>query len=83
MRKKFVKLQRQLEDYDISNDLLAVKLRMTLPTLRSRLNGTQSWKSDEIILICQLADIRQDQVGEFFFPDLEPVVINIKGGKTA
>lgn len=83
MRRKFYKLQRQLEDYDISNDLLAVKLRMTLPTLRSRLNGTQSWKSDEIILICQLADIRQDQVGEFFFPDLEPVVINIKGGKTA
>lgn len=83
MRRKFYKLQRRLEDYDISNDLLAVKLRMTLPTLRSRLNGTQSWKSDEIILICQLADIRQDQVGEFFFPDLEPVVINIKGGKTA
>lgn len=83
MRRKFYKLQRQLEDCDISNDLLAVKLRMTLPTLRSRLNGTQSWKSDEIILICQLADIRQDQVGEFFFPDLEPVVINIKGGKTA
>ncbi|MCI6958966.1 MAG: DUF739 family protein [Oscillospiraceae bacterium] len=83
MRRKFYKLQRRLEDCDISNDLLAVKLRMTLPTLRSRLNGTQSWKSDEIILICQLADIRQDQVGEFFFPDLEPVVINIKGGKTA
>lgn len=83
MRRKFLKLQRRLEDYDISNDLLAVKLRMTLPTLRSRLNGTQSWKSDEIILICQLADIRQDQVGEFFFPDLEPVIINIKGGKTA
>lgn len=83
MRRKFLKLQRRLEDYDISNNLLAVKLRMTLPTLRSRLNGTQSWKSDEIILICQLADIRQDQVGEFFFPDLEPVVINIKGGKTA
>lgn len=83
MRRKYLKLQRRLEDYDISNDLLAVKLRMTLPTLRSRLNGTQSWKSDEIILICQLADIRQDQVGEFFFPDLEPVVINIKGGKTA
>ena len=83
MRKKFYKLQRRLEDCDISNDLLAVKLRMTLPTLRSRLKGTQSWKADEIILICQLADIRQDQVGEFFFPDLEPVVINIKGGKTA
>lgn len=83
MRRKFYKLQRQLEDCDISNNLLAVKLRMTLPTLRSRLNGTQSWKSDEIILICQLADIRQDQVVEFFFPDLEPVVINTKGGKTA
>lgn len=83
MRRKFYKLQRRLEDCDISNDLLAVKLRMTLPTLRSRLKGTQSWKADEIILICQLADIRQEQVGEFFFPDLEPTVINIKGGKTA
>lgn len=69
MRKKFYKLQRRLEDCDISNDLLAVKLRMTLPTLRSRLKGTQSWKSDEII-ICQLAEIAPEQIGEFFFPDL-------------
>lgn len=83
MRKKYLKLQRRLEDYDISNDLLAVKLRMTLPTLRSRLKGTQSWRSDEIILICQLADIRQEQIGKFFFPELEPAIINIKGGRTA
>ena len=83
MRRKFLKLQRRLEDCDISNDLLAVKLRMTLPTLRSRLKGTQSWRSDEIILICQLADIRQEQIGEFFFPDFEPAIINIKGGRTA
>lgn len=70
MRKKFYKLQRRLEDCDISNDLLAVKLRMTLPTLRSRLKGTQSWKSDEIIIICQLAEIAPEQIGELFFPDL-------------
>lgn len=70
MRRKFYKLQRRLEDCDISNDLLAVKLRMTLPTLRSRLKGTQSWKSDEIIIICQLAEIPPDQIGELFFPDL-------------
>lgn len=70
MRKKFLKLQRRLEDYDISNELLAVKLRMTMPTLRSRLKGTVGWKSEEIITICRLIDIAPEQIGEFFFPDL-------------
>ena len=47
MRKKFYKLQRRLEDYEVTNDLLAVKLKITAPTLRARFKGTQGWKYSE------------------------------------
>ena len=70
MRKKFYKLQRRLEDYEVTNDLLAVKLKITAPTLRARFKGTQGWKYSEIITICLLVEIQPGEIGEYFFPDL-------------
>lgn len=70
MRKKFYKLQRRLEDYEVTNDILAVKLKITAPTLRARFKGTQGWKYSEIITICLLVEIQPGEIGEYFFPDL-------------
>ena len=81
MYRKFLKLQRRLEDYDIPIPLLAIKLRVSMPTLRSRLRGASGWRYEEITAICRLTDIRPDQIGEFFFPDLLPAVV--KGGRSA
>ena len=40
-------------------------------TMSARMNGHQPWTSKEIAAICELLDIRQDEIGELFFPTVE------------
>ena len=40
-------------------------------TMSARMNGHQPWTSKEIAAICELLDIRQDEIGEYFFPEVE------------
>lgn len=40
-------------------------------TMSARMNGHQPWTSKEIVAICELLDIRQDEIGELFFPTVE------------
>ena len=39
-------------------------------TMSARMNGHQPWTSKEIAAICELLDIRQDEIGELFFPEV-------------
>ncbi len=42
-------------------------------TLSSRLHGDSAdgWTEKEIIAICRMMDIPQEEVGEYFFPEIE------------
>ena len=39
-------------------------------TMSARMNGHQPWTSKEIAAICELLDIKQDEIGEYFFPEM-------------
>lgn len=53
-------------DQDIAN---AIGIR--IDTISKRMNGHKPWTSKEIAAICELLDIRQDEIGELFFPTVE------------
>ena len=40
-------------------------------TMSARMNGKKPWTSAEIAAACDLLDIRQDEIGEYFFPAVE------------
>lgn len=39
-------------------------------TMSARMNGKKPWTSAEISAACDLLDIRQDEIGELFFPEM-------------
>ena len=39
-------------------------------TMSARMNGHKPWTSKEIAAMCELLDIRQDEIGELFFPEV-------------
>ena len=36
------------------------------------MNGAQPWVADEISALCRLLCIPQEQIGYYFFPEVEP-----------
>lgn len=40
-------------------------------TLSKRMNGRQPWTSTEIESACELLGIQQDEIGKYFFPQVE------------
>ena len=40
-------------------------------TMSGRMQGHNPWTSAEITAMCELLDIRQNEIGELFFPSLE------------
>lgn len=42
------------------------------PTFSRRMNGAQPWVADEISALCRLLCIPQEQIGYYFFPEVEP-----------
>nr|DAO48169.1 MAG TPA: Protein of unknown function (DUF739) [Caudoviricetes sp.] len=39
--------------------------------MSGRMQGHNPWTSAEITAMCELLDIRQEEIGELFFPSLE------------
>ena len=40
--------------------------------LSRRIRGAAPWPSDEVAAICKIVGIPQEQIGYYFFPDVEP-----------
>ena len=40
-------------------------------TMSGRMHGNQPWTSTEIAAMCELLGIRQNEIGEYFFPRVE------------
>lgn len=50
---------------------VADAIGMTHGTLSTRMQGKSVWRADEISKICELLNIKQENVGRLFFPDIE------------
>lgn len=74
MRKPYLKLRRRIEDAGLDWKSLSSQTGVPYSTLKDHANtpetaGTWRWK--EIILICKVVGIPQEQIGEYFFPCVE------------
>ena len=63
-KKPFLKLRRLYEDEGLLSGI-------PLDTLKGRLNAPEDkgrWKACEIVKICKVLHIPQEQIGAYFFP---------------
>lgn len=67
----FWRLRTRFRDYGLFDAELAQVTGIAQSTLSRRMRGAQPWTSDEIKTICQVLNIPQEQIGAYFFPDLE------------
>lgn len=74
MKKPYLKLRRLIEDEGLEIQELAERTSIPRSTLYERVNmpenaGKWSWK--EIVAICTVLHIPQEQIGAYFFPKVE------------
>lgn len=72
--KHFLKLRRLAEDQDMGTEELAARAGINPRTLRNRFGSEESggtWLWKEIVGICKVLHIPQEQIGEYFFPKVE------------
>ena len=67
----FWRLRARFRDYGLFDSELAQTTGIAQSTLSRRMRGTMPWTSDEIKPICRVLNIPQEQVGAYFFPDIE------------
>lgn len=70
-KKPFLKLRRLYEDEGFLQKELAEQSGIPLDTLKGRLNAPEDkgrWKACEIVKLCKVLHIPQEQIGEYFFP---------------
>ena len=74
----YLKLARLIEDEGYENRELAAMVGMGPGTLSGRLHPKEDgndrpkeWRHYEIIAICKVLHIPQEQIGEYFFPAVE------------
>lgn len=72
MKRKYESLVRRAEDMGIEyvRDLGEI-VGLTPQSISSRLNGRSGWQPDEVVKLCQALDIPQEEVGKYFYPELE------------
>ena len=53
-------------DYEVSRES-----GISQPTFSRRMMGAMPWTSDEIAALCRVLGIPRQQIGDYFFPDVE------------
>lgn len=74
VRKPFLKLRRLYEDAGLKQYELSEVSGIPDDTLKIRLNTPEdkcSWRACEIVKLCKVLHIPQEQIGEYFFPKVE------------
>ena len=71
MYQPFHKLRVRFAECEMRQGDVAQAAGMAKSTMTARMKGYQPWTSAEITAMCELLDIRQDEIGELFFPSLE------------
>lgn len=73
-KKPFLKLRRLIEDQGLEQQELAAMAGISTRTLSKRLNAPEDdggWLCKEITAICKAVGISQEQIGEYFFPEVK------------
>ena len=71
MYQPYHKLRVRFAEMEMRQGDVAQSAGMAKSTMTARMQGKQPWTSAEITAMCELLDIRQDEIGELFFPSLE------------
>lgn len=74
MKKPYLKLRRRIEDEGLEQKQLAALAGIGYRTLNRRLNAPESkgeWDNKEIVAICRVVGISQEEIGEYFFPTIK------------
>lgn len=66
----FWKLRAKFRECGMFDNEVAQATGIANPTFTRRMQGKRPWLSSEIAAICQLLGIPQEQIGEYFFPDI-------------
>lgn len=74
INRNFIKLRRLAEDQGFGIQELAAQTGMGTRTLHTRFENKKpgnSWRSAEIAAVCKVLHIPQEQIGMYFFPEIE------------
>lgn len=74
MKKPYLKLRRRMEDEGLELRDVAAMTGIGYSTLSGRICAQESqgkWLWREVVAICKVLGIPQEQIGEYFFPCVE------------
>lgn len=74
LNRNFKKLRRLTEDAGLLQGELAKQIGVSESCLSGRMNSPEAdggWRSCEIVAICKVLHIPQEQIGMYFFPEIE------------
>ncbi len=74
MKKPYLKLRRRIEDEGLDFQELAAQTGIGYSTILKKLGEPESgkkWLGREIVAICRVVGISQEEIGEYFFPCLK------------
>ena len=63
----YSKLLGRIREYGYTQKTLATAVGMSLSQLNQCLNGKSNFKHKYIIAICKVLDIRNDEIGAYFY----------------
>lgn len=73
MKKPYLKLRRLIEDEGFRQREFGKLVGIPESTFSTRINTPEEkgcWRHCEIIAVCKVLHIPQEQIGEYFFPDV-------------
>lgn len=63
----YSELRGKIKSKNLTQEKLAERAGMKPPTLSTKLNGNGFFKQKEIIRICEVLEIKKDDIGLFFY----------------
>lgn len=66
----FWRLRARFRECGMFDEEVAQEAGITNPTFSRRMRGVAPWLTSEITAVCAVVGIRRDEIGEYFFPDM-------------
>lgn len=66
----FWRLRARFRECGMFDEEVAQAAGITLPTFGRRMRGNAPWLTSEIKAVCKIVDIPRNEIGEYFFPDM-------------
>lgn len=66
----FWRLRARFRECGMFDEEVAQEAGITNPTFSRRMRGVAPWLTSEIKAVCAVVGIQRDEIGEYFFPDM-------------